>query len=397
MIAVIKAGKAAGTVAAPPSKSDGHRALIAAALSDGCTVRRPGHNADIEATLRCLRAMGAEVRETEDGYFVGGANVRNMAAVTMDCGESGSTLRFLLPLCMLNQNNKYLRGHGRLPERPLDAYEALCAEQNAHIERDENGVWVRGALTAGKFGIDAGQSSQFVTGLLYTLPLLDGDSTLHIRGTMQSRNYVDMTLQTLRAFGIEVTEQPDGFAIKAGKYHRNEYIVEGDWSSAAFMLALTELGGAVEVTGLNGDSFQGDKTFGECVAALRRGEAVDLADRPDLAPILFAVAAAERGGRFVGTYRLRIKESDRIGAMQTELAKFGITLTAEDDAVTVEQGHLHPPTARLCGHNDHRIVMALAVLCTLTGGEIEGAEAIAKSYPTFFTDLRSLGIEVNEI
>ena len=238
------------------------------------------------------------------------------------------------------------------------------------------------------------RSSQFITGMLYVLPLLEGNSTLRITGKAQSLSYVHLTKQVMEDFGIQAEQQGLTYRISGGqRYEKQEFWVEGDWSNAAFPDALNVLGGKVAVTGLRPDSTQGDKIYREYFQKLGGAAPLDLADCPDLAPVLFALAAV-KGGHFVGCKRLRLKESDRIAAMQQELAKCGITLTAGEDTVDISPAGLHPPKEIIDGHNDHRIVMAMSVLLSRLGGSIEGAQAVAKSWPRFFESFKGLGIEV---
>ncbi len=392
MKAVITPTLANGTVAAPPSKSAAHRALIAGALSDGCLVRGVSDSEDMAATLRCLAAMGAHVKKNQEGVYIGGLQPENIPACTLDCGESGSTLRFLIPLCLLCGRPVTLRGRGRLMERPLTEYEELCRKNGFLFEKEGDRLTVCGKLTAGTFELSGARSSQFITGMLYVLPLLAGQSTLRITGA-QSRSYIRLTKQVLEDFGICIAEDGMCYTITGvQRYHKSEFAVEGDWSNAAFLDALGELGGSVQVTGLRPDSTQGDKIYKEYFKKLGKEE-LDLSDCPDLAPVLFALAAL-RGGEFTGCARLRLKESDRISAMQSELCKCGIFLAATEDRVVIRPEGLHSPACDISGHNDHRIVMAMAVLLSRVGGSIEGVEAVAKSWPDFFKAIRALGIEV---
>jgi 3-phosphoshikimate 1-carboxyvinyltransferase len=230
--------------------------------------------------------------------------------------------------------------------------------------------------------------------MLFALPLLDGFSIIEIIGDYESESYVDITIDMLSKYGIRITRMGNRYIIPGSqKFNSSSYTVEGDYSNTAFLHALTLLGGDVTVEGLNDNSVQGDKVYLDIYERLLRGErSFNLSNCPDLAPILFALAAVAGGALFRGTSRLRLKESDRGAAMAEELAKFGITLDVGDDTVRVHNGELTPPTEILNGHNDHRIVMALSVLSTLTGGTINGAQAVAKSYPDFFRVLKNLNV-----
>lgn len=389
----IQPGKARGTVVAPPSKSMAHRLLICGALSQKSEISSVLLNDDIRATLRGLSALGAEITQNKTTVTIGGLAGKD--PVTFDCHESGSTLRFLLPLCLLRSQPVTLTGSPRLMERPLGVYEDICKKQGLVFEKSNGGITVCGPLKSGYFAVPGNISSQFISGLLFALPLLDGHSTIEIVGKAESMSYIDLTLKALSDFGITIHRPASHrFEIDGGQVYQNRTArVEGDWSGAAFWYALNALGGQIEIGGLDAQSGQGDKI---CTAYLDdMKQTMDLTDCPDLAPVLFAVAAAKGYGSFTGTARLKIKESDRAGVMKEELEKFGAHVEVGTDSVTVECEHLHPPVSVLSGHNDHRIVMALAVLCTLTGGEIDGCEAVSKSYPDFFEKLQSLEIQVN--
>ncbi|MBQ2862535.1 MAG: 3-phosphoshikimate 1-carboxyvinyltransferase, partial [Oscillospiraceae bacterium] len=250
---------------------------------------------------------------------------------------------------------------------------------------------------SGTYKIKGNISSQFITGLLFVLPLMEEDSVIQLIPPVESCSYINLTIEALKTFGVEVAWQDEKtLFIKGGQsYKAVNARVEGDYSNAAFFAALNELGSEIELTGLDPESRQGDKVYEKNFALLGKGTpTINISDCPDLGPILFAVAAVKGGGIFTGTRRLKIKESDRAAAMAEELAKFGVAVTVHEDSVVVYPHDFHAPKEKLCGHNDHRIVMSCAVLCTLTGGIIEGAEASAKSLPDFFERLKNLGFEV---
>ncbi|MBR4727062.1 MAG: 3-phosphoshikimate 1-carboxyvinyltransferase [Clostridia bacterium] len=393
----IHPGRPYGTVTAPPSKSLAHRLLLCAGLSAGeSRVRGIRLSDDIRATVDCLRALGARVSLNGDLATVQGADPRRAASAVLPCNACGSTLRFFLPLCLLGHAPMTLTGTQTLLQRPLTVYESLCRTQGLRFERATDRITVQGPLSPGVFDIPGNVSSQFVSGLLFALPLLQGDSELRLLPPVESRPYIDLTLQALRDFGLRITADGDRLLIPGGQQYRPcDCAVEGDASNAAFPDALNLIGGDVTVCGLNPDSLQGDRVYRSCFRQLQEGFAqIDLADCPDLAPVLFAAAALLHGGRFTGTARLRIKESDRSAAMQQELRKFGCSIVIDENTVTVPACTLHAPTLPLDGHNDHRIVMALAVLTCRFGGVICGAEAVNKSYPDFFDDLKALHVEV---
>lgn len=399
MIAEIHPGSAAGIVAAPPSKSMAHRLLICAGLSGGVShIYGVDLNEDILATMDCLRALGASCTASGDTVTVRGADLRQARPEhALCCRESGSTLRFFIPLALMCNEDVTFTGTEKLLSRPLGVYAQLCAEQGFAFAQSKAQLQVRGRLEAGRFSLPGDVSSQFITGLLFALPLARGDSVISIIPPVESRSYVNLTLQALHAFGIRADWQDDTTLVIPGnqQYQPRDMVVEGDYSGAAFFAALNTLGSDITVTGLLPDSLQGDKIYEKHLKSLAQGRPeIDLSDCPDLGPVLFAVAAAKHGAVFTGTRRLKIKESDRATAMAQELAPFGTEVTVEENRVVVNAKAFHAPNTLLCGHNDHRIVMSLAVLLTLTGGKIQGAQAVRKSFPDFFEKLRALGIEV---
>lgn len=397
----IRPGTASGQIGVPASKSIAHRYLIAAALAPGES-RLLGltPSEDILATCDCLRALGCDVRFSGAVATVSGTGKLTPRGV-LPCRECGTTLRLLLPLCLLDGTEATLTGTEKLLSRPLGVYRDLCRERGFSFCQSPTQVTVAGRLAPGAYRIPGDISSQFASGLCYALSCLSGESTLSLTGAVESRSYIDLTLDALRAFGVDCTwtdeytvRIPGGRTFRAG-----EHTVEGDESNAAFFLALRALGDPVEVLGRNPASRQGDRVASEYFEKLRAGAAtLSVADCPDLAPILMTVAALSHGGTLTDTARLRLKESDRSAAMAQELARCGVRVTQKENSLTVDGAGLTPPGEPLDGHRDHRIVMALAVLLTRLGGEIRGAEAVGKSYPAFFDHLAALGIktEINE-
>ena len=395
----IHPGRAAGSVAAPPSKSMAHRLLICAGLSQGTSrIRGVELNEDILATVDCLRSLGASCAIDGDTVTVTGTDPRLATpSETLCCRESGSTLRFFIPLALLCGNRFSFTGTEKLLSRPLEVYRQLCREQGFLFTKTGRILQVQGSLKGGTFPIPGDISSQFITGLLFSLPLADRDSVIQITTPLESKSYISLTLQALRAFGVSAQWQDSRTLLIPGgqHYHAADMTVEGDYSGAAFYAAMNALGSDITVTGLSPDSLQGDRVYKQHFESLCAGcPEIDISDCPDLGPVLFAVAAAKHGALFTGTRRLKLKESDRAAAMARELGAFGVQVTVEENSVTVLPEGFHPPERTLCGHNDHRIVMSLAVLLTLTGGEIEGAQAVRKSFPDFFEKLQMLGIDV---
>ena len=397
MRVTIKPSKAKGTVLVPPSKSMAHRALICAALSVDSSVRNIAYSKDITATVDCLRKLGACMEKDDNCIRIGGLNPFALSEETqLFCDESGSTLRFFIPLCMLSGRKVTLSGSDRLFERPLTIYEDICREQGILFEKTKNSVTVCGKLKGGNYFVPGDVSSQFISGLLFALPLLEDDSVLTVTGKFESASYIDLTVSMLSEFGIVIDRKENVFHIKGGqKYQNNTYTVEGDCSNAAFLDGFNLLGGKVVLDGLKNDTLQGDRVYAQMFRSLQNGEKqFDLSDCPDLGPVMFAMAAYLGGAVFSGTARLCIKESDRAAAMAEELAKFGIVTEVQDNTVVVHGGTLTAPYEVLHGHNDHRIVMALSLLCSITGGTIDDAQAVSKSFPDFFEKIASLGIDV---
>lgn len=382
-----------GKVKAPPSKSASHRLLIASALTgEKVAVSNVAFSEDIKATLDCLRALGCNVAVNGDEVTLDPSRFLEEKDAVLDCRESGSTLRFFVPLCLLTGGRYTLRGSERLLSRPLGVYAGLCNENGFTFENDGKKLEVSGRLKRGTYTIDGSVSSQFATGMLFALSRI-GKCRLDLIPPVESRPYIDMTLSSLRVFGFGAEYESQNSIRVDGKTGNAPYRleVEGDWSNAAFLDALNFVGANVEVAGLDAHSLQGDKIYKTHFESLGRSFCeIDLADTPDLAPVLMAAASLLHGARFTSTKRLRIKESDRGEAMKNELSKFGVRTDVREDEITVHPSKIHSPSAPLDGHNDHRIVMALSTLLLKTGGEIRGCEAVNKSYPDYFETLRKL-------
>ncbi|MCF0141924.1 MAG: 3-phosphoshikimate 1-carboxyvinyltransferase [Parasporobacterium sp.] len=391
-------GTARGAVTVPSSKSYAHRMTLAAALSAGEThMGNITFCDDIDATMDCVRALGTGCEAGESSINIKGTAGRFNTEATLNCRESGSTLRFMIPVVLINKGTYHFTGTKRLFERGVEVYEEALSPTGISFKKTDDGLIISGELKSGEYILPGNVSSQYISGLLFALPVLEGDSLIKVLPPVESRRYIDITIEVLRTFGVNVTEDhPNEFSIKGSQtYKALNCQAEGDWSNAAFLYGLQMVGGDFEIKGLNPDSIQGDKVFPELMKALENPEKpIDISACPDLGPILFAAAAFKNGGTFTGTRRLRIKESDRAAAMAEELSKFGIAVDVHEDSVVVHPGTLKKPEKILSGHNDHRIVMSLAVLCTVTGGIIEGAEAVNKSFPGFFSVLESLGVEV---
>ena len=392
MKAIFSPSTPRGSVEAPPSKSAAHRRLICAGLANGVSVLSGiAPSEDIAATVDCLSALGAKIELSGDVAKVTGCDPRKASSATLPCRESGSTLRFFLPLCLLSGASFTLSGSEKLLSRPLSVYEELAKEKGFLLKKESRAVSVAGNLTPGTYTLPGDVSSQFVTGLLFALPLLEGDSTIRLLPPVESRGYIDMTLSALAEHGVKAAWQNETtLAVPGGQtYLPRAGKIEGDWSNAAPFLSL-----GVPVTGLDEKSLQGDKKIGDDLTALDRGFAeIDLSDTLDLAPVLFAHAALRDGGRFTGTKRLALKESDRGRAMQEELAKCGVAVAIGENEITVAGGAV-APREPFAGHNDHRIVMATSILAARLGGTVEGIGAVNKSFPDFFQKLKQIKIKV---
>ena len=394
--------KTSGEVSAPPSKSFAHRYLIGSVLSRGkCVIKNIADSDDISATLSCIEQLGGSVTKDGNTVTIIPTNEKQIENAVFDCKESGSTLRFFIPVVLATgAKNCTFSGSERLLARGIKEYEKLFENSDVKINSDEKSIEVNGTLSAGNYEISGEVSSQYTTGMLFALSGLFGKSTLKITGNAESRAYVDMTIKVLKDFGADIAEpEKNFFEINGkGRLSPGEFTVEGDWSNAAFLIALSRLLGTISVSGLNENSVQGDRFSSVAFDALDGENAeIDLKDCPDLAPILFAYAAYKNGGKFTNTRRLRVKESDRANVMAEELKKFGANVKVYENSVEIEKTQLKPPIVPLCGHNDHRIVMALSVLAAVFGAEIDGAEAVNKSYPDFFSVIKKAGVNVYEI
>ena len=376
--------KLRGAVTPPASKSMAHRAVLAMALAGGTgTLSNLSDSQDIQATKRCVAALKAPRPEGELPF--------------LDCGESGSTLRFLIPIALAVAGGGVFTGHGRLMERPQQPYFDIFDEKGIFYGQTDGVLTVRGTLTPGVYRLPGNVSSQFVTGLLYALPLLPGDSTIEITTPLESGGYVDMTLDMLEKFGISVQNKNYAvFHIPGNQvYQGRDITVEGDWSQAGFWYAANFLDNQVAILGLNADSTQGDRVVASLYWKLAKpGDAdVDVSGCPDLLPPL-AVMAAVRSGttRFVNAARLRIKESDRLATTAALLNALGGHAEEGPDSLTV-RGVPAFSGGTVDGANDHRIVMAAAIAATRSSAPVTilGAEAVRKSYPSFWEDYKQLG------
>lgn len=408
-----------GEVTLPPSKSDVHRAILCAALSKGKSVISPVDlSQDISATIDCAKALGAEITVEGNTAYVDGTNLFSSKEAVLNCRESGSTLRFFIPVAAVGGVNTTFIGKGRLPQRPIGIY--LDCLPKAGVQCITQGglpLKINGKLQSGEFTVPGDVSSQFITGLLLALPLTDEDSKIVLSSSLESVGYINMTIRTMAKFGIKVEVTDYGYFIKGGQsYKPCNYICEGDWSQAGFFMAAGALGGNVTLKGLRTDSIQGDKAcmeifsrFGAKVtidsdkinvtADKLKGIEIDARQIPDLVPI-FAVTAAFAEGttNIYGAERLRIKESDRLNAICTCLKKIGVDVTEKPDGLIIN-GISQANGGCVEGYNDHRIVMSMSIAVEKSANfiEITDKESINKSYPAFFEDYKKIMGKIEEI
>ena len=388
--------KLSGTLAAIPSKSQAHRLMICAALSDeGSVLICPQTNEDIEATAECLSGLDATCARFSEGYDVTPFDYDSHSlpeAACLNVHESGSTLRFLLPLVGALGIETIFKMEGRLSKRPLSPLWEEMERMGCQLKWiSEDELCVTGQLRPGDYDIDGGVSSQFITGLLFATSLLDGESRIHIQGKLESKPYVEMTQKAMALFGVDTTD----LVVKGGRPYKSPgtVYVEGDWSNGAFFLAAQALGNDVTVTNLDPASAQGDRAAAHWLRELSQHCIISAADIPDLVPILAVVAAANQGAVFTDIGRLRLKESDRVESTVAMLKALCICAKATDDQLLVYPGQFAGGTVDAC--NDHRIAMAAAIAATAANGPVTilGAECVKKSYPGFWEEYKRLGGE----
>ena len=393
----ITEGKLKGTVNAVSSKSDAHRALICAALSDDiCEVRLNAVSRDIEATVGALISLGAGVQASSGGLLVTPLDRKRRLFCELDCGESGSTLRFLMPVASALCKRSLFTGGGRLPLRPQLLLTEQLRRHGCAVSADTLPIEISGRLTGGDFLIRGDVSSQYISGLLFALPLVGG-GTVKLTAELQSKAYVEMTINTLNRFGIVVEQSEDSFSVDGKQVYRSPlcYETEGDWSSAAFWLTASFLGGGVSVCGLNETSVQADRAVKKTIEGFSKaGEVtVDASEIPDLVPVLSAAACGRKDRTiFTNCARLRLKESNRIKTAVDMVNSLGGNAFEMGDGFVVN-GSGSLKGGEVNGANDHRVVMAAAVASAICEGSviISDAEAVKKSYPSFFNDFLKLG------
>lgn len=391
-----------GTVSIPSSKSMAHRMLICAALSKGIShITGISFSKDIEATISVMQALGADFHVHEDTVTVAGITERPATALA-DCCESGSTLRFLIPVAAALGVETTFTGQGRLPQRPITPYLRELTQKNIdfHDYRQTMPFTISGQLKSGRFALEGDISSQFVTGLLLALPLLEEDSEIIMTSPLESRPYAEMTIDCMQKFGICIQEIPDGWHISGGQqYHAQNLHVEGDFSQAAFFYVANALGNQIKLENIPEQSVQGDRKILELIADICSPEntqpetfLIDAKDIPDLVPILAVLATfAKKPTRIYNAQRLCIKESNRLETTADMLNTLGGNVNILPDGLQIYPSVLHGGTINSAG--DHRIAMCAAIAASKSTGPviISGAECVEKSYPAFFADYQNLG------
>ncbi len=417
------------TIVAPPSKSVAHRLLIGAALSkDTSHVRGIEMSCDIQATINCLKAIGARIDITESETVKGlydacinglDLSIRCMEPagdlgsdkeIVLDCNESGSTLRFMIPIVTLLYSAGIapssvpvrLTGSRKLLSRPLDVYDEIFKYTYVSFSHNDTAVRVLGDLRSGDYRIAGNISSQFITGLLFTMPLLKGDSILNIVPPVESRSYINITMGILREFGIDVRWEGENAIYVPGdqRYKGIDKVVESDWSNGGILLTMKRMyepfGADIEITGLDPNSRQGDRVVEQMLDDIDADRVIDISDCPDLGPILLTYMAYKGGGMMKGTARLSIKESDRGNSMREELSKFGAcVMVKNNDISVVAPDGLSAPDRAVDSHNDHRVAMSMAALLGIYGGSVDDAGAVNKSFPSFWDVVRSMGFKLD--
>ena len=406
-----------GTVNVPPSKSDVHRAIICAAMANGVSRISPvALSNDIKATIGCIKALGADAVLENNVLTVDGTNMYKNKTALLDCGESGSTLRFFIPIAAVGNINATFVGKGNLPQRPIGIFTEALPKAGT-VCKTEGGLplEIKGQLKSGIFEIPGNVSSQFITGLLLALPILEGDSEIVLTSPLESVGYIAMTIRTMKQFGVNIQATEKGWHIKGGQSYKTcDYTTDGDWSQAAFFMVLGAVSGKVTVKGVAKDSTQGDKKCAEILArfgakvtqldnevTVEKGElkalTIDASQIPDLVPVLSVCAAfAEGTTKIINAERLRIKECDRLKATAELLNNLGGKVKELSDGLEIT-GVSSLKGGNINGYNDHRIVMSAAVCAARSDEDITAtfAMSINKSYPDFYIDYNSIGGKAN--
>ena len=412
---IIKADKLVGELSPPPSKSVLHRYIIASSLAKGISkIENISFSEDIIATIEAMKKLGAKIEQKENYLLIDGSDTfKNLNEnIEIDCNESGSTLRFLFPLSIVEENKVLFKGRGKLFKRPMTPYfENFEKYKIKHSYIDENKILLEGQLKSGIYEIDGNISSQFITGLLFSLPLLDGESKIIINGKLESSNYIDISLDCLSKFGIKIINNSyQEFVIEGNQsYKVGNYRTEADYSQAAFFLVANAIGSKIKINDLSEDSLQGDKKIIDYISEIDNWNSKDTlvldgSETPDIIPIL-SLKAAVSGKKIeiVNIERLRIKESDRLKATVEELSKLNFDLIEKKDSILINSRenfkvNKNEKVVSLSAHSDHRIAMMIAIAATCYDGEIllDNLDCVKKSYPNFWEVFLSLGGKIYE-
>lgn len=402
----IRPTKLKGEVVIPPSKSMAHRAIICASLSNGISnLTNIDYSDDIIATIRAMESLGTTFGKLEDKLIVDGTKTFTKTDSIIDCNESGSTLRFMTLLSIARENKVNLIGRGNLGKRPITTFYDIFDRQGIEYSYKEGilDLHIEGVLKSDTFKIEGNISSQFITGLLFTLPLLDGDSVVEITTNLESRSYLDLTISILDTFGIEIINQNyEKFIIKGNQeYTPRDYCVEGDYSQGAFYYAANYIGNNIDIKGLDANSLQGDKQCLEIIEMFLNNDGkditIDASNCPDAIPVM-TVAGSLRNGKttVINAGRLRIKECDRLKAITSELNKIGGKVTELTDGLIIE-GVKGFTGGHVSSFDDHRIAMSMAIASTRCSEEliIDNQGCVSKSYPAFWEDFKALGGDID--
>ena len=412
---IIKADKLVGELSPPPSKSVLHRYIIASSLAKGISkIENISFSEDIIATIEAMKKLGAKIEQKENYLLIDGSDTfKNLNEnIEIDCNESGSTLRFLFPLSIVEENKVLFKGRGKLFKRPMTPYfENFEKYKIKHSYIDENKILLEGKLKAGIYEIDGNISSQFITGLLFSLPLLDGKSKIIINGKLESSNYIDISLDCLSKFGIKIINNSyQEFVIEGNQsYRAGNYRTEADYSQAAFFLVANAIGSNIKINDLSENSLQGDKKIIDYISEIDNWNSKDTlvldgSETPDIIPILsLKVAVSGKKIEIVNVERLRIKESDRLKATVEELSKLNFDLIEKKDSILINSRenfkvNKNEKVVSLSAHSDHRIAMMIAIAATCYDGEIllDNLDCVKKSYPNFWEVFLSLGGKIYE-
>ncbi len=394
--------KLKGTIKIPPSKSMAHRAIICASLAKGSSkITNIDYSDDIIATIEAMKSIGTKFTIFDDELIISGANTFTKKDSFIDCNESGSTLRFLVPISIANENNVRFVGKGNLGKRPITTFYEIFDNQKIKYSYKENelDLHIKGKLSADTFKVKGDISSQFISGLLFTLPLLDGDSVIEITTKMESKSYIDLTLSMLEKFGIAIiNENYEKFIVKGNQEYKSiDYEVEGDYSQGAFFHCANFIGNEINIFGLDENSLQGDKQVLDIIEDFKNNDGLDViidaSNCPDIIPVVTVASALRNGNTYIkNAGRLRIKECDRLSAICNELKKLGADVMEHNDSISI-CGKTELSGGKVSSYDDHRMAMALAIASSRCSSEliIDNKDCVSKSYPKFWQDFSLIG------